>query len=1203
MSSSAFMRRTAGFARLSPTRTTIAALFGTTALFLVAGHGTAQSQTANLDTCALVDGTLRADCANGNAGTIVVRDHVPNVENDAVAPLGADGFAISIEPTPTAAADAGDASGTERSVDRALDAAGISVTLDGLDVRPRLAIATDDLKTTTRAGDRVIFRASSNYPAWLSSAEVRIVDRADARRVIATVPIAPNGSAGWPIPSDGPDQMLFSLRVYDPQGRYNETRLLPLTRSTKALAAPELSDGIVAAAEGEDMTSRSAIPIRGGAVTVSGVAGDAARVVVMGEEVPVDGDGRYAVQRILPSGAHSLDVQVGATRVLRDVEVPGQEWFAVGLADITFGKRSDEPDPYSLGRFAGYTKGRTASGYTITASVDTREGELEDVFRDLNEKNPDRILNRIASDDVYPTFGDDSTTFDDAPTSGKFFFRVEKDGSYLTWGDFQPEKGPMDLVRSDRTLYGAKGYYQSPSLTSFGEPRVKATAYAADPDRLAQRDILFGTGGSAYFLSRQDLLAGTETVYVEYRDSVTGHVIDRRRLTYGSDYDINYFQGVIILQKPLAPNGGGTFLSGGATGRYDQALVVQYEYVPTIGNVDGYSFGGRAEGWLGDRLQVGVSGSKDTTGLADNQILGADIRLRKSENTYLQFDYARSEGPGYGFDTSFDGGLDLLNGGNAASAGVRGLSANAYRLEGQADLAELSDGRASGTLSGYYDRKEAGFVSADFDIPADEESIGIAADVNLGPQSRLHFSHDQINIAGGKENRETRLVFAHDLNNRVTVEVGASDLDRDEPLAYAGYNGARTDLGAKLIWTRDSDMKLWAFGQGTVRSSGGINANNRAGVGAEIAISDRMSLAAEVSAGNLGAATDLSLNWDNGHGRTYHVGYRLDPERTRDLQPLIGDDNGGWVMGSTAQVTDKLSYTTENRIDLKGPNGSLTNAYGVRYSPTDKWSYALDLTYGEDEDPAWDVLTRYGIGGSATYTDGDQESYGLKFEYVNESSANNTIGRDTWLVSGFASYRTSRDWRFLSNVDVLASNSDQSSFRDGRYVEAEFGYAYRPAEDNRLTALLKYSYLYDMPGPDQVNYDGNLNGPGQKTHVLSADVNYDLTPRWTVGVKYGYRFGTIDDRFTSATQTTRADLGIIRFDYSVALKWDAMIEARLFREHVTDVRERAVLAAVYRSLGDNLKIGAGYQWGDVSDDLKSLDHDSSGIFVNVVGKF
>ncbi|MGB8814061.1 MAG: hypothetical protein WCC57_12865, partial [Paracoccaceae bacterium] len=511
---------------------------------------------AQTQDCSLVNGSLPAGCDHANAGTVVDMPNGANVAPTAPAgDLGPYGFAITIEAA-TPSANTGTPPNDARQIDRILEDAGVQVTYDGLGAKPLLAIATNDLRTGYTAGSTVTFRSSSNYPAWIARAELRVVDARHPTKTVAILPATANGNVDWVMPADGVEEMLVTLRVYDAAGRFDETRAVPLNRTAKDFASTPKDGRIIAAAEGEDMTNRRAIPVRGGAVTVTGnTLYGGSTVSVMGEQAIADASGTFVLQRILPPGSHDIRVGVGQSGVTRHVDIPATEWFYVGLADVTYG-REIGGDSYSLGRLAGYAKGHTAGGYTITASLDTREGELADLFSGLDEKNPDRVLRRIEPDDVYPTFGDDSTSFDDAPTSGKMYLRVEKDRSSFTWGDFKATKGSSRLIRSDRTLYGAQVLHESLAQTRDGDARLAFSAFAAEPDRLMQRDVLRGTGGSAYFLKRQDILSGTETILVQWRDPVTGLVIRSQTLTIGEDYEIDYFQGVILLKRPLGSSAG-----------------------------------------------------------------------------------------------------------------------------------------------------------------------------------------------------------------------------------------------------------------------------------------------------------------------------------------------------------------------------------------------------------------------------------------------------------------------------------------------------------------------------------------------------------------------------------------------------------------------------------------------------------------------
>jgi hypothetical protein len=55
-------------------------------------------------------------------------------------------------------------------------------------------------------------------------------------------------------------------------------------------------------------------------------------------------------------------------------------------------------------------------------------------------------------------------------------------------------------------------------------------------------------------------------------------------------------------------------------------------------------------------------------------------------------------------------------------------------------------------------------------------------------------------------------------------------------------------------------------------------------------------------------------------------------------------------------------------------------------------------------------------------------------------------------------------------------------------------------------------------------------------------------------------------------------------------------------EDSQSTRSGAMLA-VYRHVGDNLKVGVGYNFTDFDDDLTSYDYDTKGWFINLVGKY
>ena len=595
------MKRNATFARL----------LGATAISVVGLSASAQG----IDDCGADFDVLPIGCEPANAGSAVAIPVGANTENATSPATGPQGFVISINGN----AIAGDTSTdlpirrAVRRTDVALANADVQVTFDGLGATPRLDLETVGINGPVRAGDVVTLQSALNYPAYVSRAEVRIIDLAalGGPRTLAVTPIAPNGSVNIVMPQG--KSIVAVHRVYDAAGRYDETAAVSLQNRS-------LVGGIEGVEDGADNTARRRIPVGGGAITVRGTnVAAGARVLALGEAVKTDRNGSFVLQRILPAGDYGVDVSVTgagqAVNLTRDVTIPRSEWFTVGTVDLTYGQRTDgltnETSTYATGRAAFYADGKTQNGVRITASVDTGEGPLDEIFRNLDARDPRTLLDRVDPRDLYPTYGDDSTSEDRTPTAGKIFVRIEKEANFVQWGNFDSDLGDNGFVRNDRALYGLSAGFATQDQTSAGEARARVLAYAAQPDMLPQRDTFLGTGGTVFFLDRQDIAAASETISIQLRDPDTGRVTETRVLVAGRDYEVNYIQGIVSLSRPLQSVASDGLFTGGTSSDAEVVLVAQYEYQPDAGDLDGYAYGGRAEGWVTDNLRVGVSGMQD----------------------------------------------------------------------------------------------------------------------------------------------------------------------------------------------------------------------------------------------------------------------------------------------------------------------------------------------------------------------------------------------------------------------------------------------------------------------------------------------------------------------------------------------------------------------------------------------------------------
>ena len=251
------------------------------------------------------------------------------------------------------------------------------------------------------------------------------------------------------------------------------------------------------------------------------------------------------------------------------------------------------------------------------------------------------------------------------------------------------------------------------------------------------------------------------------------------------------------------------------------------------------------------------------------------------------------------------------------------------------------------------------------------------------------------------------------------------------------------------------------------------------------------------------------------------------------------------------------------------------------------------------------TVERWGLSWATTCAQGDAERAGLRLEYAQDQSTDTQSANDrrNYAVSAYWDRRVSADWRWLANLDAMVSQSDQTSFRDGEFAELTFGYAYRPVDNDRTNGLISLTALHDLPGADQANRDGNINGAKQQSVIANVSISHELSDTFTIGGKYGYRLRRMAERDSDDFAKSRTHLGIVRLDYHVVHNWDVMGELRMNRFVETKTSQYGANLGVYRHFGDNLKAGLGYTWGKVSDDLRTIEGAREGVFFNMIAKF
>jgi flagellar motor protein MotB len=1130
----------------------------------------------------------------------------------------------------------------QRCTDVALERTDIRFTFDDLESSPRLSVTSEPASIRVResgAASPFLFRMYTNYSAFIESAEVRIFERQQSVRSkpLAAVPVGPDGFAEWRPPTEdfpAPVRNLkYVLRVYDGDGHFDETapQSLWLARAGRHRGAGAWKPGEgperrgLLSGYGESDFSVRNIPLgRSGTVRVRGGGIPPGHSVwLAGEPVPVDETGRFAAETILPAGMHTVEVAVldpdgNGELFLRDLELEESDWFAVGVADLTFSfNRSSGPidaltgadapfdhDSLADGRLAFYTTGEFGKGWGLTASADTREASVGRMFNNFIEKSPDALFRRLEPDRHYPTFGDDGTVEENAPTQGKLYLKLSKDQSHALWGNFKVDYVDNELALVERGLYGANVRYQTPATTGFGEQRLAVDAFAAQPGTISSREDFRGTGGSLYFLRRQDLLLGSERLRIEVRDKDSGLVSRVVHLRPDLDYDIDYLQGRILLAEPIGSTVDDELLvrDDGLSG-HEAWLVVQYEYTPGLEEIDALTAGGQGHYWLNDFIKLGLTASRNEEEGVDSSLYGADLVMRKSADSWLKFQVGRSEGLVTNSFRSGDGGFLFQD---VQTPALQSADAQAYRVDVNLGVQDFFEGRR-GSLSGYAQLLDEGYSASGLTALSDTQQFGSLLQMPVMDRMEVTAKADWLLQKRGLETAIQEVDVAYALTDHWNVSTGVRNEMREDNSTFAPVTqeeGDRTDAVVQLAFDSDGRWRSYVFGQTTLAKSGDREANNRGGIGGAYRVSDRLVVDGEVSHGDLGPAAKLGTSYQQSDRTHMYLNYSLDNERSYSG---LHARRGNLVSGARTRLSDSSSVYMENRFQHSDSVNGLSRTMGLSFgSPEGPWSFGANWEIGTLIDNATSAETRRKAGGgSVGYSlDWLQLSSGVEYRFDETETPldGSWSERTTWLFRNNMKLQLSPDWRLLGKFNHSFSDSSLGQFYDGGFTEAVLGYAYRPVEFDRLNALAKYTYFFNVPTSDQVVLANTPAQFIQKSHVLSLDLNYDLTSWWSIGGKYAYRLGEVSlDRENPDFFANSAHLFILRNDVRFLKHWEGSLEGRMLDLVDLDERRSGAVFTLYRYIGDHFKVGVGYNFTDFSDDLTDLSYDNHGLFLNVVG--
>jgi len=986
-------------------------------------------------------------------------------------------------------------------------------------------------------------------------------------------------------------------------------------------AAVQHAEPELLAAYGESTLSEHNILVSGGTVTVRGGGIPPRHTVwVAGHQVPVDAKGNFIAEEVLPTGAHTVEVAVldedgNGTLYLRDLEFKPSDRFYFGMADLTVSKNhTSAAEQQMLGANAPYDYDASVAGslsffatqkfgddWRVTASADTREEPVNQLFSNFLNKTPDSLFRRIDPAYYYPTYGDDGVVKELAPTLGKFYVKVEHHDDYGLWGNFRIDYIDNELAQVDRGLYGGNVRWLSDTTTKFGEKRYSIDGFAAQPGTIPGRDEFQGTGGSLYFLHEQDILNGSERVRIELRDKDSGLVTGTVNLQPSIDYEIDYLQGRIVLAAPLSSTAADNLLvrTSGLSGQLAY-LVVRYEFTPGFQNIHTWTTGGQGDVWLNDDIRLGVTASSNDAGVGGSSLRGADVTLRKSTDSWVKLQTGKSDGLLSQSFSSNDGGYGFTSYNPNAFANA---SANAYRADVSLGLGDFLSGN-KGRLTYYTQHLDAGYSAPGFDALTATDYYGGTFKLPIGESWSVNAKADKKAQEQALETTSEEVDVAYKLSKHWSVSTGVRRDDREDssPVVPATQQqGERTDVVAQLGYDSLATWRAYTFVQDTVSKSGDRDDNERAGVGGSYRVTNAFRIEAEASEGNLGPGGKLGTNYLVSDHTTLYLNYSLENERG---DSGVFQRQGTLVSGMKERLTDSSSVYAEERYQDIDSSSGLTHATGVTLTPDDRWNIGASAEVGTLVNSQTDAQTKRKAGGIRVGYGHDKIQVSSAVEYRNDEMQQldaTYSNLKTWLFRNNLKFQITPDWRLVGKLDHSTSNNSLGQFYDGGYTEAVLGYGYRPVQSDRLDVLAKYTYFYNLPTAGQVTPQGTAAQFIQKSHIASVDVSYDLTQQWSVGGKYAYRLGQASlERVNPQFFDNTAELYIVRIDWHFHLEWEAVVEGRALEMPDLNQTRSGALVAVYRHLGKHVKAGLGYNFTNFSEDLTDMSFKSHGIFMNVV---
>ncbi|KAF1717896.1 hypothetical protein CSC74_03035 [Pseudoxanthomonas yeongjuensis] len=1082
----------------------------------------------------------------------------------------------------------------------------------------------------------VDFYVRGNYPAFVERYEISLYHATDSDLIepLAEFPVAVTGvsraqwdgvMAGSPLRAG--DELVYVLRAYDKEGRYDETKAQTLqlvtpqeAERTGRLLREKAQDGtdlsidealqrslVDNAFAGNGLRLQN-IPIYGSRIRIQGRdVPQGMSLTINGDDYPVDMERKFAAEYLVPVGRHPFEIVAkgGGTdgkeeeRHLEEIDVTGRYFFAVGLADVTLSKNhvsgSDaafandsryQDDLISDGRLAFYGKAKLGGKYLVTAQADTTERDLERLFDGFTRADPQDVFRRLDPDLYYPVYGDDSSVWRDVDTMGRFYLRVDWDKNQALWGNYATGLTGNEYAQYVRSLYGAALSWRSPETNPWGAPKQELRLFGSEAQTAPGHVEFLGTGGSLYYLRHTDLLPGSDTVVLEVRDLTTGRVERRIPLQRGADYEIDELQGRLLLTRPLAQitrENSPTLTRDTPLNGFEQRLVVDYEWVPSDFDNDQITAGGRARQWFGDHVGVGLTYVDEKRAGEDYTIMGGDLTLQAGKGTYVKAEYVQTESSTSPVFFSDNGGFSFTR---LDAQGPR--EGEAKLVEARANFKELGWTDMDWAAGAWWREVGEGYSQSRYASGRATTEYGAEVLGHFTPQLGVYARYSKAE-SGSDALTQVQGTLEWRIDDARTFSAEIRRVQDSSVADAAGLLGA-----LKYAQRVGTSLDLYGLAQFTLDDDHGrYDDNDALTLGGKYLFGSQSTVGAEVTTGDRGDAAQVNAEYRLSPDYTLYGAYTYSTDSThRSL--FDPDPRGGWTLGQRWRLSNQATMYSESQFLKEPAQSGLVHTYGMDFYPGQGWNLGFTLNSGELESSTG-VVDRRAVSVSGGHTSSDTE-WRSQLEWRRDTGAEQ---REQWVSTNRLTHKINESWRIAARLNYSDTDDRLDPQAGAKFIEGNFGFAYRPWDSTRWGLFGRYTYLYDLATLGQ---DGGAQ-VDQRSHVLSFEGVFKPGQHWEYAAKLARREGEVrmgrgeGEWFDSATT-----FAALQARYELRTQWHALAEYRWLAVDDGGTR-RGFLVGLDRDIGRNFRIGVGYNFTDFSDDLTDFDYRQRGWFLNLTGRY